>query len=245
MRRIARQPLDQDVQADLVARQTAVDQRRDLAGFSATDEWRAARQTQTLRMVLAALHRMMDERQRCMYCLDSHGTDIEHFWPKTPYPERMFDWLNLLLCCSECGRIKGDRFPLAGGNPLLVDPTAEDPWEHLDFDPVTGNVVPKFDVSRNDYSTKGMETVKLLQLDQREAMASGYKKTLRRLSRIVEEGLARANLSAPDLIAKLTDADDHGLLTWCFHGSGRDTTPFQDLRTRFPAMWADCAASFS
>jgi hypothetical protein len=27
-----------------------------------------------------------------MYCLDSHATDIEHFWPKTPYPQRMFVW---------------------------------------------------------------------------------------------------------------------------------------------------------
>lgn len=245
MRRVTRQPLDQGVQADLDARQAIVDHERLGANFSATTQWQTARQTATLGAVLTTLRHMMGDRQRCMYCLDSHGTDIEHFWPKTPYPERMFVWLNLLLCCAECGRFKGDRFPMADGLPLLVDPTAEDPWRHLDFDPTTGNVVAKFDVDRNGYSVKGMETVKLLQLDQREAMASGYKKTLRRLSRVVEEVLGQADTDAAALTATLSDGDDHGLLTWCFHGSGRNEAPFCNLRERHPAIWAACAAAFA
>jgi len=245
VRRITRQPLDQGVQADLIVRQTSVDQKRNNAGFSATDEWKAARHTHTLNSVVITLRHMTGERQRCVYCLDSHGTDIEHFWPKTPYPERMFLWLNMLLCCSECGRFKGDRFPLANGMPLLVDPTAEDPWQHLDFDPTTGNVVPRFDVSQNDYAIKGMETVKLLQLDQREAMASGYKKTLSRVSRIVAEAMGQIDLSAAGLIAQLNDADDHGLLAWCFNYSGRNEVPFCRLRERYPDVWAACADAFA
>ena len=245
MRRVTRQPLDQGVQTDLVVRQTSIDQKRNTAGFSATDEWKAARPTTTLGAVLTTLRHMMGDRQRCMYCLDSHGTDIEHFWPKTPYPERMFVWLNLLLCCAECGRFKGDRFPLAAGAPLLVDPTAEDPWQCLDFDPTTGNIVARFDAGQNGYSVKGVETVKLLQLDQREAMASGYKKTLRRLSRVVEEMLGQVDPDAAALIATLRDADDHGLLTWCFHGSGRNEAPFRDLCGRRPAVWAACADAFA
>jgi hypothetical protein len=100
--------------------------------FDAAAEWKNARRTQPLQAVHATLKRMMGERERCMYCRDSHGTDIDRFWPKTPYPERMFVWLNLLLCCAGCRRIKGDRFPVAGDQPLLVDPTAEDPWRHLE-----------------------------------------------------------------------------------------------------------------
>lgn len=42
--------------------------------------------------------------------------------------QRMFKWRNLLLCCSECGRLKGNRFPLQGKKPLLIDPTKEQPW---------------------------------------------------------------------------------------------------------------------
>ncbi len=245
MRRITRQPLDQDVQADLIVRQASVDQKCNAAGFSAADEWKAARHTPTLSSVVITLRNMTGERQRCVYCLDSHGTDIEHFWPKTPYPERMFVWLNLLLCCAECGRFKGDRFPLADGMPLLVDPTTEDPWQFLDFDPTTGNVVPRFDPVMNDYTIKGVETVRLLQLDQREAMACGYKKTLRRLSRIVEEALGQINPSAAGLIAQLNDADDHGLLAWCFNYSGHNEIPFRNLRERYPDVWAACATAFA
>ena len=76
---------------------------RNLEGEST---WDGARRTKPL-VTAATLKHMMGERERCMYCLDSHGTDIEHFWPKTPYPERMFFWPNLLLCCTECGRLKG------------------------------------------------------------------------------------------------------------------------------------------
>jgi hypothetical protein len=101
----------------------------------------------------------------------------------------MFVWLNLLLCCVECGRFKGDRFPLADGAPLLVDPTAEDPWDYLDFDPTTGNVVARFDTAANDWIAKGQATVGLLQLDRREAMAAGYRKTYRRLLRLAHRGI--------------------------------------------------------
>lgn len=240
MRRVKRLPLDRAVRVDLEARQAAADQKRGNAALCVTDEWRAARQTEALKAVLATLKRMMGDRQRCMYCLDSHGTDIEHFWPKTPYPERMFDWLNLLLCCVECGRFKGDRFPLSNGLPLLVDPTAEDPWTHLDFDPHTGNVVARFDPDRNDYSVKGTETVQVLQLDRREALAAGHQKTFRRLSNVVEKALSPPQPSADELIAALREADDHGLLGWCFLGSGQNQPPFVDLRTKHSFLWSAC-----
>lgn len=128
MRRVMRETLDVDVQDNLNQRQVEADRKRAAAALQVNAEWKNARQTAPLQSVLAALKHIMGEHERCMYCLDSHATDIEHFWPKTPYPERLFLWPNLLLCCTECGRLKGDRFPLAEGQPLLIDPTAEEPW---------------------------------------------------------------------------------------------------------------------
>jgi uncharacterized protein (TIGR02646 family) len=203
-------------------------------------EWKSARQSRSLKAVLATLQRMMGERQRCMYCLDSHGTDIDHFWPKAPFPERLFVWPNLLLCCAECGRLKGDEFPLSDGEPLLIDPTAEDPWLHLDFDPLTGNIVARFHPDRNNYSEKGARTVEMLHLDRREALASGHQKTFRQLARLVGEALSQVNLSADTLAASLREVDDHGLLDWCFHGSGQNQAPFRDLRDHHAAVWAQC-----
>ncbi|MBC6449311.1 HNH endonuclease [Actinokineospora sp. HBU206404] len=71
--------------------------------------------------------------QRCMYCGDSLGADIDHFDPLSRSPLRTFDWLNHLLACSVCNsHQKRDRFPVdEDGRPLLVDPTSEDPFDHL------------------------------------------------------------------------------------------------------------------
>lgn len=47
--------------------------------------WKSVRNTKTLTTVVEILQAMMGPRQRCMYCVDSHGSDIEHFWPKASY----------------------------------------------------------------------------------------------------------------------------------------------------------------
>lgn len=244
MRYVRRLNLDGEVQADLDSRQADADRQRRVGAFDVAAEWKSARQTQPLKAVLTTLRHMMGERQRCMYCLDSHGTDIDHFWPKKPFPGRVFVWLNLLLCCAECGRFKGDEFPLSNGQPLLIDPTKEDPWLHLDFDPLTGNIVAKFHPDRNNYSEKGSKTVEMLHLDQREALAAGHQKTFRQLARLVREALTQSNPSADHLITSLREADDHGLLSWCFHRSGQNEPPFRDLRHKHGALWAQCAKAF-
>lgn len=242
MRRVTRAQPEADILEKLGQRQVKVDRKHAEDSLDIEQEWKAARRTDLLQTVFATLKGMMGVRERCMYCLDSHGTDIEHFWPKTPYPEKMFIWLNLLLCCTECGRLKGDRFPLAEDRPLLIDPTAEDPWQHLDFDHITGNVVARFDVQANDWSPKGLKTVEVLQLDRREALAAGYRKTFLRLSALVEQSLATSAPNAADLMTALREIDDHGLLDWCFLGSGKTVKPFSTLRKNHPQTWAECVA---
>lgn len=71
-----------------------------------------------------------------------------------------------------------------------MDPTAEDPWDYLDFDPDTGSRVARFDGTSKRWSAKGEETVRLLQLDRREALAAGYRRTYLRLAKRVEGYLA-------------------------------------------------------
>ncbi|WP_371773091.1 HNH endonuclease [Streptomyces sp. NBC_01438] len=84
--------------------------------------------------LLDALTDMAPGHQRCMYCGDGQGTDIDHFEPKSLAPLRTFDWLNHLLACSYCNsNQKRNRFPRADtdGSPLLLDPTLQDPLNHL------------------------------------------------------------------------------------------------------------------
>jgi hypothetical protein len=153
----------------------------------------------------------------------------------------MFCWLNLLLCCTECGRFKGEDFPVENGFPLLVDPTADDPWEFLDFDPATGNIVARFEPAANDWTAKGTNTVQVLHLDRREALAASYQQTHRRLKSLVEAALLHPPPNVRSLVGSLRESDDHGLIGWCFHGTGQNVAPFATLRTNHPDVWASCA----
>ena len=218
MRRIIRKDLTASTKKALDGRQAKADQKRVAGKLDISQEWKGARQTRPLKTALKVLKSMAGERERCMYCGDSHGTDMEHFWPKTRYPERMFRWLNLLLCCTECGRFKGDLFPVNNGTAVLLDPTADDPWQHLDFDPDTGNISARFDVQTNDWSPRGSKTVEVLQLDRREALNAGYRKSWRRLRIRLEAAMQEAKPDSGILAKALRETDDHGLLGWCITG---------------------------
>lgn len=241
MKRIKREPLPADAARYLVKRQASAIQKHALGTLDTTLDWKSARQTKSMDKVLSTLHAMVGARHRCMYCLDSLGSDIEHFRPKALFQKHMYRWENLLLCCTDCGRKKGDQFPMAGRRVLLVDPTKENPWDSLDFDPLTGNICARFDVQLNSWSDKGSETVRVLHLDRREALSTGYLQTLRRLSEVIRAELGAGAMDAAKLMHKLKAEDDHGLLGWCFSDRGARQDPFSTLHAQHPDVWAQCA----
>lgn len=208
-------------------------------------EWNRARQNKPLKVAFDTLLQMAGNRERCMYCGDSQGTDIEHFWPKTPYPRKMFRWTNLLLGCTARGRDhKGAKFPLdARKQPLLIDPTKDDPWQFLDFDPRTGNFSARYDVSRNP-TPKGEKTVEVLAFDRRESLAAGHQKTYKRISALIAEAAASSKANATALISSLKGVDEYGLLGWCFRGTGINEHPMSSLRKTHPTIWAACVKAF-
>ncbi|WP_255308163.1 HNH endonuclease [Streptomyces marincola] len=108
---------------------------------SARAEWRQAKAVR--RDVRRLLETAAPGMARCMYCGDSQGTDVDHFEPLKRAPGRAFDWLNHLLACSYCNsNKKRDRFPCdEHGGPLLIDPTAEAPYDHLRLTFSTGHYV--------------------------------------------------------------------------------------------------------
>jgi uncharacterized protein (TIGR02646 family) len=104
--------------------------------------WKHAQpEKQKLRSILS---QMAAGIQRCMYCGDNLGTDIDHFEPIALRPARTFDWFNHLLACSHCNsNYKRDRFPRdVGGRPLLIDPSREDPGRHVTLTLITGEFRP-------------------------------------------------------------------------------------------------------
>ena len=244
MRGVKRLPLKVEVHDYLNQRQKQANVKLTCGSLDTSSEWKGARQTQEMAEVVATLKRMSGERERCMYCLDSHGSDIEHFRPKAVYPKRMFRWRNLLLCCTECGRFKGNQFPLQGKRPLLIDPSKEEPWHYLDFDPDTGNLIARFDLQQNAFSPKGEKTVEILQLDRREALSAGYLKTYRHICKKVQRFIDAPNLSVDKFISELREVDDHGLLGWFFIGTGQHDRLSLALQKQLPEVWSVCKAAY-
>ncbi|MDI1445340.1 hypothetical protein [Polyangium sp. 6x1] len=106
--------------------------------------------------IRATLKRMASGVERCMYCESNEGTDIEHFWPQNRAPCRAFDWTNYLLACSACNsNHKRDRFPRRHGELLLINPTEDDPLDHLVLTP-TGKFVPITDKGEKSIPVFGL-----------------------------------------------------------------------------------------
>lgn len=81
MRKVDRVPLSASMMAELSALTT------DVVG-AADPKARAcalwdAKPKATFLEVRTVLRKMASGRERCMYCEDNEGTDIEHFWPKS------------------------------------------------------------------------------------------------------------------------------------------------------------------
>ena len=135
---------------------------------------------------------------------------------------------------------------LESRKPLLIDPSKEQPWLYIDFDPETGNLVARFDPVTGDYSVKGEWTLTTLKLDQREVLAVGYRKAFIRLTRKVQRFLDDS-IDANQLLLKLQEEDDHGLalLGWIFLGTGKTIDPFQQLQTLHPEVYSDLSKAMT
>jgi len=240
MRRIYRRPLPTRTKTYLKKRQAVVN-----TGEPVQRTWSTARRTKTLRNVFETLVVMAGARARCYFCNDSRGTDIEHFWPKSRYPQRVFEWPNMLLVCSGCNRQKADQFPFdQDGQPLLIDPTKENPWDYLFFEPATGQVVARWDLQKDAPDPKGAATADetILPLNV-EAVTEGRRRVVRRLVRAVRSYLLEA--AEPDEIENafdilqrtLSDNDDYGLTHWFLMRDGQHAEPFKTLREQYPTIW--------
>jgi uncharacterized protein (TIGR02646 family) len=236
MRFVGRIPLSPEAIRGLKNRQAKVDEKVREGTLDAIKEWKSGGTLDSVKAAKRVLQAMAGETERCMYCQDSHGTDIEHFKPKTPFPESMYQWENMLLCCAECGRFKGDRFPIdADSKPLLVDPSRQNPWDYIDFDPQTGNMTARFIAATANFSKEGETTVTVLHLDRRGALSSLYKQADRRLRELTSAGVGSME-DDESLADRLLKNDDAGLLGWYIQGSGQKEEPFASLARLRPRV---------
>jgi uncharacterized protein (TIGR02646 family) len=160
--------------------------------------WRArssgAKRKKAFVEVRSLLKEMSSGRQRCMYCEDSEGTDIDHFCPKSRYPDVAFVWANYFHACSHCNsNEKRSDFPLdPAGKALLLDPSVDDPYDHIAFVPQTGQF--------QGVTERGETTVEVFGLQRRETLQHGRQDAWRQMSALVREYRRASN--AKDATAK-------------------------------------------
>lgn len=157
--------LPNEAQAELEALQAEIDAAPSYAErvTAARKDWENRTHNQTFDTVRECLKELCHGYQRCCYCGDSAGHQIDHILPKSFYPQLVFTWTNMLLCCGFCNETKNNTFqvfregdrvlvdlsaerqartknsePLeepTAGDPVLLNPREEDPmaWMYLDI----------------------------------------------------------------------------------------------------------------
>ena len=132
----------------------------------------------TFKIVREKLVKMHGDLIRCAYCEDSVADEVEHLYPKSIFPERVFKWSNYTYACGPCNGPKNSKFRLfrsidgqeiditpprrkppgwvatkpPKGVPLLIDPRRENPLDFLWLDLIGAEkmIIPKIGLSPKD-----------------------------------------------------------------------------------------------
>jgi uncharacterized protein (TIGR02646 family) len=83
----------------------------------------------------------------CGYCERASPGEVDHFRPKSKFPELVYEWSNWVFACHTCNSAKREKWPSGG----YVDPCARSrsarPDNFFVFDTGTGAIKPKVGLS--------------------------------------------------------------------------------------------------
>ncbi len=85
----------------------------------------------------------------CGYCEELCRGEVDHFKPKSRYPHLVYRWDNWIFSCHDCNHMKGEKFPPGGYINPCDTSASQRPEAYLDFDTLTGEVIPREGLSRS------------------------------------------------------------------------------------------------
>ena len=94
----------------------------------------------------------------CAYCEERDNGEIDHFRPKSRFPELVYAWSNWVFSCHSCNQAKGDGWPLSGYVDPCSDSVQDRPENFFRFDTGTGEILPRLELS-SDRKDKAQETI--------------------------------------------------------------------------------------
>lgn len=171
------------------------------------------------------LQRLNAGAQRCGYCEDSLGDEIEHIRPKNWFPDQVFRPENLLAACGPCNSPKGDAYavvlpagqvvaavrnaqtgvqPPPAGQEAFLNPRYDDPADFLAID-LTGTfrIRPRLGLdivgkARAEY------TIRVLRLDMKDVLDDARKEAFQDFaSRLKAYFLAEKQGATPLALAQM------------------------------------------
>jgi uncharacterized protein (TIGR02646 family) len=226
--------------ATLATYQTTVDQAGTFTQQSAAAKTAfSARNKKTntaFNEVKKALSEMCSGARRCCYCEDSAGTQVEHIYPKSLYPERCFDWENYLYACSDCNSPKNNKFAVfrqdngayeevnpphgqpaqqpPAGTAVLINPRIEDAMQYCMLDlTTTFDFVIRAPVGSVAYQRAHYTLNEVLRLNQREflreAREESYEDYKTRMHHYVDKKAKGASAAKLDRMIKQLQKKQH------------------------------------
>lgn len=199
---------------------------------------------ETFDVVRSVLATMCTGARRCMYCEDSAASEIEHFWPKSHFPELVFVWLNYLYSCGPCNRIKGSHFRIlvsgteyidvkrvkalpaepTKGLPALIDPRRDDPLKFMGLDlKDTFWFVPRHAVGTVEYM-RARYTIDRLKLNDRDFLPQARKNAYDSYRSRLKEYVEIKKIGSADHLARAVSRYDHPTV-WAEMKGQRDALP--------------------
>ncbi|MEU9720536.1 hypothetical protein [Streptomyces sp. NPDC047976] len=232
MRKINREAVGLDRRIELHKRAAKVS-----SYTEARVEWKRYRATVGAKALIGCLERMAGSRKRCVYCCDSRSSDIDHFKPVALDYRVAFQWKNFILICPECNRFKGSKFDLSDtGDPLLINPTEIDPWDHLIIDVETGVIAPRF--SGGDFDLRGDYTLQVIAPINDEATVEGRRRTAEKYLELASlAAIEGDSKNARRAFKKAVRYDEFGLASWFAFREGSLEADFRQLRDNCPPLW--------
>jgi uncharacterized protein (TIGR02646 family) len=138
----------------------------------------------------------------CAYCEESCPGEVDHFRPKSRFPELVYEWPNWVFACRACNGAKGEKWPSGG----YIDPCARSraarPEVLFDFNTTSGTVIPNVGLSPARRK-KATQTIDDLQLN-----ADHHVQWRLTLLRAIEQSLPGSAASNPGVSEYLEWATD-------------------------------------
>ncbi len=187
----------------------------------AKNNWKALNRStnpsfRQVRELLAQLH---GDLERCAYCEDSLGHQIEHIYPKSLFPSVVFSWENFLHACGSCNGTKLAKFAvlhplgvvelssrtpptaeLPASNALLINPRVENPLDFMILDlRDTFQFIPT-----GHFSERADYTIEVLQLNHRAGLVAARKTALALYrSSLAEYDREKATQARPSVLKEI------------------------------------------